>query len=108
MNMDKSVFVKREGTSFQGLLLARYTDLVALYGKPLRNPRDHKTDAEWVAKTPYGVATIYNYKNGKSYLGNGGIDMENICEWHVGAKNPAAYVQVRQAVLDEARKRFTG
>lgn len=108
MNIDKSVFVKREGTSFQGLLLARYTDLVTLYGKPLRNPRDNNTDAEWVIDTPHGVATIYNYKNGKSYLCGDGICVENICEWHVGAHNASAYMHVRQAVLDEVRGRFTG
>lgn len=102
-----SLLEKRDGASFKGYLIARYTDLVALYGEPMQNSRDYKTDAEWIVETPHGIATIYNYKNGKSYLGKDGLNTEDICEWHVGGKSTEAYLYVHSHVLNQAKERFT-
>lgn len=105
---NKCAYMKRESTSFRGLILAHYTDLVALYGEPLQDAGDHKTDAEWIVETPHGIATIYNYKDGVSHLGKHGIDVRDICEWHVGTMNQSTYTHVREAVLNRAKMRFIG
>lgn len=87
---------KRNGTSFRGYLLASYYDIVSLYSKPINCINNGKIDAEWVFNTPYGTATIYNYKDGKAYLGDEGIDVTKICEWHIGGKNIETYNWVKR------------
>jgi len=82
---------KRSGTSFKGFVYATYDQLLACFGDPAINMDNDKTDAEWVVDTQHGVATIYNYKDGKSYLGDAGLEMYKICEWHVGGKNNESY-----------------
>ena len=93
---------KRTGTSFKGYLMATYQDLVVIFGEPISNPDNYKVDTEWIIDTPHGVATIYNYKDGKVYLGDQGQPVQAICEWHVGGKGTEAYSWVKKEVL--ARK----
>lgn len=99
MNINEGLAKSREGTSFKGYFLAKYSDLVSVFGSPIDNICNYKIDAEWIIKTPFGIATIYNYKDGKSYLGNNGLDVINICEWHVGGKNTETYVYIKNEVL---------
>lgn len=87
---------KRSGTSFKGYLLANYFDIVAVFGEPHSNSQNDKTDAEWAFNTPYGVAMIYNYKDGRSYLGDSGLDVTAICEWHIGGKNNRVVEYIEQ------------
>lgn len=83
---------KRTGTSFKGYLYARYDQLVSAFGDPRQSQQsDNKTDVEWIIDTPHGVATIYNYKDGKAYLGQSGLSPEEIYEWHVGGKKSEVY-----------------
>ena len=82
---------KRSGTSFQGYLYVEYNELVEKFGKPHGLDSNHKIDAEWIVDTPHGVATIYNYKNGYSYLGLSGLKLNEMDEWHVGGKNKQSY-----------------
>ena len=97
---------KRNGTSFKGYLYARYYQLVSVFGEPRRPEHsDNKIDVEWVIDTPHGVATIYNYKDGKAYRGESGLKPEQIHEWHVGGKQSDVYAWVkdrlqRQIVAD--------
>ena len=99
MKKYRDTLKSREGTSFKGYLLANYNDLVSVFSWPITNIDDCKIDAEWIIKTPFGIATIYNYKDGKSYLGDDGLDFINICEWHVGGKNTETYVYIKNEVL---------
>jgi hypothetical protein len=86
---------KQIGTSFKGYLYARYDQLVSVFGEPRRPEHsDNKIDVEWVIDTPHGVATIYNYKDGKAYLGEAGLKPEQICEWNVGGKKSDVCVWV--------------
>lgn len=92
---------KRSGTSFRGYLYAEYSELVEKFGEPHSLENNHKIDAEWIVDTPHGVATIYNYKNGKAYLGRQGLDAPKIVAWHVGGHNIHSYEWVtRQLAID--------
>lgn len=78
------------GTGYRGILNANYYDLVQIFGEPEQGV--FKTDAEWVLYFEDGtLATIYNYKDGKNYLGADGLDVEDITEWHVGGFNQEAF-----------------
>ena len=88
----------RNGTSFQGHVNAHYCQLVEIFGEPYTDLDNHKTDVEWIVSTPYGPATIYNYKNGYSYLGLSGLKLNEMDEWHVGGKNKQSYEWIMQQV----------
>jgi len=71
-----------------------YETIVKLFGKPhVYGDRKNvdKFDCEWRFKIYndstklFWPITIYNYKNGKCYLGDNGLAIEDINEWHVGA-----------------------
>ncbi len=74
-----------EGTCLQGYLSASYYEIVKRYGEPMPLYDGFKTDVEWTIKWEDGViGTIYNYKNGRNYLGESGLDAEDITEWNIG------------------------
>jgi hypothetical protein len=78
------------GTCKQGDVTATHAELVSLFGPPAKGD-GNKTDAEWTVRFEDGViATIYNWKNGANYCGNGGTPVEQIKDWTVGG-------QVKQA-----------
>ena len=64
-----------------------YKNIVAKFGKPNEKNDGYKTDAEWLIMTDKGHATIYNYKDGKNYLGKEGLNKTDITEWHIGGEN---------------------
>lgn len=78
-----------DDTSLRGEIECSYTDLIAVFGAPNGRPDGYKSDAEWVLTfTIFGtykkVATIYNWKTGKNYLGEKGLPVEKIKDWHIG------------------------
>ena len=97
----------RQGTSFKVHLLTRYRDIVTIFDEPARLGDDDKTDVEWIISTPHGIATIYNYKDGRAYLGEAGLDVEQIVEWHVGAKNAKVYQYISDKVTTAIMKGFS-
>lgn len=100
-NEDDAINVN--GTSFQGYLNIDYQKLVDIFGEPTEGDGD-KVDAEWVIK--FGdatVATIYNYKDGKNYLGSRGKSTKNITDWHIGGFDTSAYEKV-EATIAKHRK----
>lgn len=98
MKMTHDALKVRNGTSFQGYVNAHYSQLVEMFGEPYTDLDNHKTDVEWIVSTPYGPATIYNYKNGYSYLGLSGLKLDEIDEWHIGGKNAESYEWILQHV----------
>ena len=75
------------GTGLVGYIDITYKELVNVFGEPGKGD-GYKVDAEWNIKTPNGlIATIYNYKTGKNYLGDKGLNVEDITKWHIGGKN---------------------
>lgn len=100
MKMTKQIAMKRSGTSFHGYLYVRYDQLISNFGEYyITDSIDTKTDIEWIIDTPHGVATIYNYKSGKRYLGADGLGIDKIDEWHVGGRNDATYKWVKAKIF---------
>ena len=90
--------VSVNGTCLQGVIGADYSILCELFGEPTEGD-NYKTDAEWLVEFADGtVATIYNWKNGKNYCGEDGLDVDDICEWHVGGNSSRAVLLVEQVM----------
>jgi hypothetical protein len=86
------------GTSLVGEIKADYSDLKRVFGKP-HGSDGCKSDAEWEVEFSNGVvATIYNWKNGKNYLGKHGIAKTKITDWHIGGKTDEAVSLVKKAL----------
>ena len=99
--MNEQLQRERIGTSFKGYVYATYEQLIDVFGDPyIPDELNSKTDAEWIVRTPYGIATIYNYKDGKRYLGNTGLEYEKICEWHCGGKNTECHQWLKSKLED--------
>jgi len=86
------------GTSLKGHTDTPYKKLVEVFGKPNIECDGYKTDAEWIVFTPVGVATIYNYKDGKNYLGKDGLAVKNITNWHIGGKSEDVVKWIKKAL----------
>ena len=85
------------GTSLQDGVITTYNTLCNMFGIP-EDGDGYKTDAEWILTTPLGVATIYNYKDGKAHLGNEGLDKKDITDWHIGGHNEKTAIIVQTAI----------
>ena len=72
-------------SSLVGFLITTFQFLIDAFGDS-NGGDDDKTDAEWNLKFSDGsYITIYNYKDGKSYNGEDGMDVEDITKWHIGS-----------------------
>jgi hypothetical protein len=90
--------IDTNGTHLQGYINCSYDDLTTALGYPLEDGfDDYKCDAEWNIKFDNGlVATIYNWKNGKNYLGDQGLNLCDMTQWNIGGHNP----EVVERVMD--------
>ncbi|HLL68993.1 MAG TPA: hypothetical protein VK453_25260 [Micromonosporaceae bacterium] len=71
-------------TMYVGQIRASYAALVAAFG-PSQVWDEFKSDAEWqVDLGDLGAAFVYNYANGRNYLGPKAPPVEEITEWHIG------------------------
>jgi hypothetical protein len=87
------------GSRLQAYLYIGYDKLVKALGLPLLGDND-KIDAEWnILFDDNVLATVYNYKTGRSYLGDDGLDVHEITEWHIGGHTPEA-VEKLLSILD--------
>ena len=79
--------VKSFGTTcLRGYLKATYQELITAFGEPDRICDEYKVDVMWHIIVNGHPITIYNWKNGKHYLGDDGEDVENMTEWHIGGR----------------------
>lgn len=86
------------GTCLQGYIDADYATLVRVFGRPSRGD-GYKVDAEWCIRFDDGtIATVYNYKDGKNYLGRNGMPKTKIRDWHIGGTSKAAVERVHAAL----------
>ena len=89
MCMKNNKNLSSDGSGLVDYLVADYDDLVRIFGQPSKGD-GYKVDAEWTLQTPFGVATIYNYKDGKNYIGEDGLRVDQIDTWHVGGTSKEA------------------
>ena len=84
------------GTFLQGYIKATYEQLLKAFGEPHDPDGDtYKTDVEWAFEFADGtVATLYNWKNGKNYLGAEGLELNDIYEWNVGGNSDKAVAKL--------------
>lgn len=89
-----------EGTCLQDYVTVDYKIIVERYGEPTTSD-GYKIDAEWVIEWEDGqVGTLYNWKNGKNYLGEDGTPVERIIEWNIGGKSKIAGKRIRDDLLN--------
>lgn len=82
----------------QGYLTTSYDRLVEMFGEPTVGD-EYKVDAEWIVEFEDGtIATIYNWKNGRNYLGHEGDPVEVITRWNIGGYERRAVHLVEDAV----------
>lgn len=94
-------YSKINGTCYQGQISCSYDELVKAFGKPGKGD-EYKTDAEWIVEFEDGtVAAVYNWKDGKSYCGPDGYEVEDIPQWNIGGHNKQAPALVRFVILGE-------
>jgi hypothetical protein len=86
------------GTCGQGEIDCPYSRLLSVFGEPEVGD-GYKTQAEWTIATPDGIATIYDWKQGDSYHGEGnGTPIEQITEWSIGGHNKAVIEWINKAI----------
>lgn len=93
------------GTSLQGYINVDYKKLVEVFGEPNGEDDGYKVDSEWIIFTLAGVATIYNYKDGKNYLGEEGLEVEEITDWHIGGKDKEVVEWITRAINKQHDRR---
>lgn len=85
-------------TCGQGKVECSYSKLLALFGEPHAGDED-KTQANWTVYTPAGIATIYDWKLGDCYHGQGnGIPVEAVTEWSIGGNNYQVVEWIQKAI----------
>ena len=88
-------------TCLQGTINVDSDTLVRCFGEPDPDYCDPmKTDAEWrVARSslPY-LISIYNWKNGKNYLGENGLPVEEITQWNIGGQKEEDVETILKAI----------
>jgi hypothetical protein len=90
------------GTTLQGYLRASFEQLLRAFGSPHMDQCDHyKTDVEWAFRFADGtIATLYNWKNGKNYLGDEGLELNDIYTWNVGGFNEKAVTKLKERLSE--------
>jgi len=82
--------INLDHTHLQGHVDAGYSLLCKLFGQPF-SLEGYKTDAEWRVEFEEGtVASIYNWKDGRNYLGGEGTPTEQITRWNIGGHDDRA------------------
>ena len=77
-----------------GYIEAPFSYLRAMLGEPVyKNPyegHNYKSDVVWqiiIQSGPIEIVRVYNYKDGKNYLGEKGKKPEQITHWRIGSNN---------------------
>jgi hypothetical protein len=89
-----------EGTCGQGEVISSLQELTDLFGPPHAGD-GYKVDAEWDILFEDGViATVYNWKNGPNYLGEGEADLKYVDCWNVGGNDECVETRIEKILAD--------
>ena len=96
--------INANGTSLQAKLHnLTYNLIVETFGEPSDRFDDYKSDAEWIIQFDDGqVATLYNYKNGRNYMGPDAPSKYDITTWNVGGKSHEVVLRLRQLLMKDS------
>jgi len=84
-----------------GDLELSFEKLIGTFGEPNLDSDGYKTDVEWGIEFDDGtIASIHNWKNGKNYNGEYGLDVKDISHWSIGGHSDKSYNKVMDAVCD--------
>ena len=85
------------GTCLQGRINTSYQTLLYKLPPPIDYYDCYKTEVVWALKFSDGtIATVYNWKNGKNYLEEDGLELEEITEWNIGGHTKKALEYINQ------------
>jgi len=77
-----------------GYFNAPFSYVRAILGEPIYKKafegHDYKSDVVWqiiMSADPFDIIRVYNYKDGKNYLGDKGLNPEQITHWCIGSNN---------------------
>ncbi len=91
-----------DSTCYIGAIEANHHDLAETFGPPAKGD-GYKTEAEWVIILPNKqVATIYNYKNSRSYSPDC-PEIEKVTNWHIGGHKRDALDPLLALIGDKAK-----
>ena len=97
-------YKKTGQSSLQGYINAPLEHLESIFNKHGYDHDNFKTDGSWSLEFKENgsitIATIYNYKNGKNYLGNDGFDLDQIKSWNIGGFGVNAYNKVLEKLVE--------
>jgi len=92
------------GSGLLDRMILPYNILVKTFGEPGKG-NNYSTDAEWKIKFEDGrVVSIYNYKNGKTYLEDKGTSTKEITTWNIGGKNKSVVKDIVEIINDTLSK----
>ena len=88
-----------------GYFIAPFSYVRAILGEPIyKKPyegHDYKSDVVWqifMRSDPWEIVRVYNWKDGKNYLGDKGLNPEQITHWCIGSnkrEKARAYISNR-------------
>jgi len=96
-----------DGTHLVGEVETTYKNLVEKFGPPHYDYKtsdqltDNKISVEWNLRfqKTNDVVTIYNWKDGKNYLGDDeGDEVKNITDWHIGGYNSKVVTMIKEVI----------
>ena len=91
-----------------GYFDAPFSYVRAILGEPIYKKsykgHDYKSDVVWqvfLRSDPWEIVRVYNWKDGKNYLGDKGLEPEQITRWCIGSNHrdkARAYIGNRLSV----------
>ena len=91
-------------TSLKGYIEISYDELVKKFGPPT-TADGKKVDVSWEIQFNDGtIASIYNWKNGKNYMGANGKDVKDITEWNIGGRSDKSVDRVHDLFKKKEKK----
>lgn len=99
-------------TEYRKVLKIPFNTLLSVFGgNLLKIPYSEYGKSDYLLEVDFGelgVVHLYDYKIGKNYLGEDGVDAPDIKEWHLATELPEAveaFEEFLLSVLSESEKK---